>query len=219
MARSRDVLHLAWEIQETLQAASAGDYSKRLDVSISETLADNPLMTIVPAINLLLDDLRAKEKKRRRADEALQAAMGDLQAKLEIIEMQRETVLELSTPVLEVWNGVVALPLIGVIDAARSQQAIEGLLRAVSDKHSRVVIIDLTGVPVIDTAVASHLFKAIDAVGLLGAEVIVTGIGRQNALAVSKLGIQTERLRTMGTLKAGLECALKLTAELGDNAS
>ena len=107
----------------------------------------------------------------------------------QVIERQQEEMLELSTPVVTLWDGIVALPLIGTLDSARTQVVMESLLQAIVQTNSRFAIIDITGVPTVDTLVAQHLLKTITAARLMGAECILSGIRPQIAQTIVHLGI------------------------------
>lgn len=127
-----------------------------------------------------------------------------------LIAQQAGTILELSTPAVKLWDKILLLPLIGVVDTLRAAQVIEGLLQAISDTESEVAILDITGVPIIDTKVANHLIKTIAAAKMLGSEVIVTGISPDTAQTMVKLDIDLGAVRTCGTLRAGVAEAFKL---------
>lgn len=128
--------------------------------------------------------------------------------KEEIIALQQRSLEELSTPVIKIWNELVLLPLIGVVDTIRAQSILENLLQSIVKNEARVAILDVTGVPVIDTSVAKHLLDAIVAAKMLGAEVILTGIGPKAAQTMSKLAIDLSQVRTSGSLRAGITEAL-----------
>jgi rsbT co-antagonist protein RsbR len=127
----------------------------------------------------------------------------------QVIARQQEEMLELSTPVVTLWDGIVALPLIGTLDSARTQVVMESLLQAIVQTNSRFAIIDITGVPTVDTLVAQHLLKTITAARLMGAECILSGIRPQIAQTIVHLGINLEDVIT----KAKLSDAFKLALE------
>ncbi len=127
----------------------------------------------------------------------------------QVISRQQEEMLELSTPVVTLWDGIVALPLIGTLDSARTQVVMESLLQAIVQTNSRFAIIDITGVPTVDTLVAQHLLKTITAARLMGAECIISGIRPQIAQTIVHLGINLQDVIT----KAKLADAFKLALE------
>ena len=126
-----------------------------------------------------------------------------------LIKEQSKAIQELSTPVIQVWNGVVLLPLIGNVDARRAQQIIETLLNSIVSLQARVAILDLTGMPVVDTSTAQHLMKTVAAAKMLGAEVIITGIRPEIAQTLIKLDVVLTDVHTHGTLRSGIAAALK----------
>lgn len=121
----------------------------------------------------------------------------------------QEHILSLSTPVIRVWDHVLVLPLIGVLDSQRSRQAMEIVLEKVIQDKARLVILDITGVPLVDSLVANHLAQTMDAVKLIGAQGILTGISAHVAQTLVKLGVNTESLVTRGNLAEGLKYALR----------
>lgn len=121
----------------------------------------------------------------------------------------RQLIRRLSTPVIEVWDGVQVLPLIGVIDSSRAQQMTEQLLERIVERQARIVILDITGVPTVDTAVADHLLKAVRAAALVGARAILVGISPQVAQTLVRLGLSLQGVETFADLRSGLERALE----------
>ncbi|MFI5727121.1 STAS domain-containing protein [Streptomyces cyaneofuscatus] len=127
----------------------------------------------------------------------------------EIISSQAAQLMELSTPVVKLWDGVIAVPLVGTLDSARTQVVMEKLLQALVDTGSEQAIIDITGVPAVDTQVAQHLLKTIVAARLMGAECTVSGIRPQIAQTIVALGIEFGDIVTKATLADALQHALK----------
>ncbi len=129
----------------------------------------------------------------------------------QVIVRQQEDMLELSTPVVTLWDGIVALPLIGTLDSARTQVVMETLLQAIVATNSRVAIIDITGVATVDTLVAQHLLKTITAARLMGAECILSGIRPQIAQTIVHLGIDLQEITTKAKLSDAFRVALEKT--------
>lgn len=127
----------------------------------------------------------------------------------EVIRRQQEEMLELSTPVVKLWEGILALPLIGTLDSARTQVVMESLLESIVQTNSRVAIIDITGVPTVDTIVAQHLLKAVTAARLMGADCIISGVRPQIAQTIVHLGINLLDVTTKATLSDALALAIK----------
>jgi rsbT co-antagonist protein RsbR len=127
----------------------------------------------------------------------------------EVISRQQEEMLELSTPVVELWDGVLALPLIGTLDSARTQVVMESLLQRIVDTGAAIAIIDITGVPTVDTLVAQHLLKTVAAARLMGADCIVSGIRPQIAQTIVHLGVDLQDVVTKATLADAFAVALK----------
>jgi rsbT co-antagonist protein RsbR len=127
----------------------------------------------------------------------------------EMILRQQEELLELSTPVVKLWDGVLALPVIGTLDSARTQVVMESLLQAIVQTNSRVAIIDITGVPTVDTVVAQHLLKTVTAARLMGADCIISGVRPQIAQTIVHLGINLLDVTTKANLASALALAFK----------
>ncbi|MCU1348293.1 MAG: anti-sigma-factor antagonist [Acidobacteria bacterium] len=147
-------------------------------------------------VNLLLDKL------------GLNTIETYMKGREEIIARQQQELLELSTPVVRLWKGVLALPLIGTLDSARTQVVMESLLQAIVDTGSVIAIIDITGVPVVDTLVAQHLLKTVAAARLLGADCIISGIRPQIAQTIVHLGVDIGDVITKATLADAFSLAL-----------
>jgi rsbT co-antagonist protein RsbR len=129
----------------------------------------------------------------------------------EVIHRQQLELLELSTPVIKLWEGVLAVPMIGTLDSNRTQLVMEALLQRIVDTESGLAIIDITGVPTVDTLVAQHLLKTVTAIRLMGAECIISGIRPQIAQTIVHLGIDLQGITTKATLADALAIALKTT--------
>jgi rsbT co-antagonist protein RsbR len=129
----------------------------------------------------------------------------------EVIARQQQEMLELSTPVVQLWDGILALPLIGTLDSARTQIVMESLLEKIVDSGAGIAIIDITGVPTVDTLVAQHLLKTVAAARLMGAECIISGIRPQIAQTIVHLGVDLGTVVTKATLQDALAIALQRT--------
>jgi rsbT co-antagonist protein RsbR len=131
----------------------------------------------------------------------------------QLIVRQQEEMLELSTPVVKLWDGILALPVIGTLDSARTQVVMESLLRTVVETNSKIAIIDITGVPTVDTLVAQHLLKTITAARIMGAECIISGIRPQIAQTIVHLGINLNYIVTKSKMSDALALALQRTGK------
>ncbi len=129
----------------------------------------------------------------------------------DVIRRQQEEMLELSTPVVKLWDGILALPIIGTLDSARTQVVMETLLESIVKTNSRVAIIDITGVPTVDTVVAQHLLKTVTAARLMGADCIISGVRPQIAQTIVHLGINLLDVTTKSTLSDAFALALQRT--------
>ena len=122
---------------------------------------------------------------------------------------QRRTISELQTPVIQVWDHILALPVVGSLDTARTQETTETLLDRIIETSSEIVLLDITGVPVVDTAVAKHLLEMVTAARLLGCEVLIVGLSARTAMTLVHLGIDLAGVITRTTLAKGLELAFR----------
>lgn len=133
----------------------------------------------------------------------------ELRAKMDLIQQQQHVIRELSTPIIQVWDKVLALPLLGVVDSGRAAEVMESLLTQVSKTRARFAILDLTGVEALDTATVSHVIKLIQSLRLLGAEGLITGICPNVAQTMVGLGINLDGFVTLANLQSGLQYCMK----------
>ena len=156
-------------------------------------------------LNLVLD---AYEPAANRI--ANTVAVSFVQERERIIRQQQEAIRELSTPVLQVRERLLILPIIGVIDPQRARQVTEQLLRGIRANRAKVVVIDITGVPSVDSTVANHLVQTVDASRLMGATVILTGLSSEIAQTLVTIGMDLSKMKTVGDLQGGIEEAERL---------
>ncbi|MBI2149330.1 MAG: STAS domain-containing protein [Acidobacteria bacterium] len=158
-----------------------------------------------PLLNRVLD---AYEPAANRI--ASTVGVGFVEERERIIRQQQEAIRELSTPVLQVRERLLILPIIGVIDPQRARQLTEQLLRSIRTNRAKVVVIDITGVPSVDSTVANHLVQTVDASRLMGATVIVTGLSSEIAQTLVTLGVDLTKMKTVGDMQGGIEEAERL---------
>jgi rsbT co-antagonist protein RsbR len=140
-------------------------------------------------------------------------AKTELEAKLALIERQQAVIRDLETPIIQVWDRILTLPMVGTVDSRRAARVTDDLLNQVSRTQASFAILDLTGVEVVDTATAGHMLNIISAVRLLGAEGIITGIRPNIAQTIISLGVDLSRVRTFATLRDGLAFAIRRLLE------
>ena len=159
--------------------------------------------------NVIISALRNQDGTLRGFSKVTRDLTERKQAEEQIQQQSRE-IMELSTPVMQVWQGVVVAPLIGSLDSQRTQQFMERLLNRIVETNSPVALVDITGVPTIDTQTAQHLIETISAVRLLGAQVVLTGVRPAIAQTLVHLGINLSDIITRASLSAGLQVALDI---------
>ena len=137
-------------------------------------------------------------------------AVGFVQERERVIRQQQSALLELSTPVLQVRERLLILPIIGVLDTQRARQLTEQLLRGIRTHRAKVVVIDITGVPEVDEAVANNLVQTVDASRLMGAGVIITGLSSEIAQTLVTIGVDLSKMEAVGDLQGGIEEAERL---------
>ncbi len=188
-------------LEDILASAAA----MKLDVRVPVT-DDDELASMEEAINVLLEDFAALLAERRHAE-------LELQEKLQTIQRQQDAINELSTPVIKVWEGLLVLPIIGTLDSQRTLRMMESLLQQIVATGSRIAILDITGVPVVDTMVANHLIKTITAAGLMGAECILSGISPTIAQTIVHLGIDLTGIKTKSTMQEAMRYAIRANGQ------
>jgi PAS domain S-box-containing protein len=159
--------------------------------------------------NVIISALRNKDGTLRGFSKVTRDLTERKQAE-EQIRQQSNDIMEMSTPVMQVWQGVVVAPIIGSLDSSRTQQFMEQLLNRIVETNSPVALVDITGVPTIDTQTAQHLIETISAVRLLGAQVVLTGVRPAIAQTLVHLGIDLSNIMTRASLSAGLLVALDI---------
>jgi rsbT co-antagonist protein RsbR len=160
-------------------------------------------------LNLFTGELSAARTENEQHVKELLNSRQELEEKLRTIEAQQEAIRQLSNPILEIWDGVLVLPVIGTIDAQRATEMTETLLVAVVRSAADSVIIDATGAAAFDTATADHFQRMVKAAELLGAYCVLTGISPENAQSLTSLDVDFENIATLGTLKQGLDACIE----------
>ncbi len=172
-----------------------GDYSSRLQSPHPE---DHPISTLFEGINQMVHSLG-------EAQERSVAYQKELEEKLATIEVQRAAIRELSTPIIEIWDGVLCLPVVGVLDTTRSAEMTEALLAAIVEKGADCAIIDITGIQVMDTGTADHFLRMARAVRLLGANCVLTGINPAIAQTIIHMGVDLSGVVTHRSMRNALQ--------------
>ncbi|WP_240360894.1 STAS domain-containing protein [Pyxidicoccus caerfyrddinensis] len=162
-------------------------------------------------INLFARQLHASVRENAQSIQKLESARSELEEKLATIEQQRLAIRDLSTPIIELWDNILTLPIVGVMDTQRSVEMTERLLQRISQGKARCAIIDITGVEVVDTATANHFVKMVAAARLLGTHCVITGISPFIAQTLTQIGVELRGVKTLATLRDGIqECLLHL---------
>jgi len=190
-----EILESVTDALLVLSSVGFGDYTSRL--ALPSEASDSSLRALFEGINEMI---RSLEEEKLRSD----AYQGELEEKLATIEKQRIAIQELSTPIMEVWDGVLCLPVVGVMDTARSAEMTEALLNAVVEKKTRCCIIDITGIEVMDTGTADHFMRMARAVGMLGARCVLTGINPHIAQTIVHMGVDLSGIDTHRSLREAL---------------
>jgi rsbT co-antagonist protein RsbR len=172
-----------------------GDYTTRLELKDGD---NSPLASLYAGINDMIAALGLEQEKNQRYQQ-------ELEGKLATIERQRIAIQELSTPIMEVWDGVLCVPVVGLMDTARSSEMTSALLRAVVEKSAKCAIIDITGIDVMDTRTVDHFVRMAKAVRLLGSECVLTGMNPHIAQTVVHMGLDLSNVVTHRNLRDALQ--------------
>ncbi len=196
---SAAVLAAVNDIADQMTEAVQGTF----DFAVRTESSAPALQKLSLMLNFLLDSTRRNLEEVREKNQ-------QLAAQLDTIEQQRRAIQELSTPILQLWEGILVLPVIGFVDSARSQQMMERLLEEIVARQARQVIIDVTGVAVMDTQTADYFTKIFNSVRLLGAQCLLTGIRPAVAQTLVHIGVQLDQVTTRRNLQQGLQECLRL---------
>jgi anti-anti-sigma regulatory factor len=188
------------KILEVVLRIAAGDFSARAPVFGHGDELDG----LAAGINMLGEELGEKFSENESLTADLREALRDM-------ERQHQLIMELSTPTISVWDGILVVPLIGVLDQDRARDMRQALLDRVQGSGADVVIVDITGLAELDTAAAKHLIDTFAAVALLGSRCVLTGMSPANAQNIVALGVSFGNVATQSTLREGLRLAFRLT--------
>jgi rsbT co-antagonist protein RsbR len=205
-------------IEDLIQAlayAAIDDFDFCLALLREEATKEEDAFSWLEAgFNDFLTRLQGTKSALRDALVRAEESNHELESKLETIERQQAAIRELSTPMIEVWSGVLCLPVVGIVDSQRSAEMTEALLETIVTKQARIAIIDITGIDAMDTKTADHFIKMAKAVRLLGAECILSGINPAIAQTLTHIGVDLTGIRTMRNLRDALQAFLRDQAVL-----
>jgi rsbT co-antagonist protein RsbR len=200
-------------LTEAIALASMDEFDEAVDHLEGEH--EDELGLVEEALRMFLGELRDAKERGQRAIDGLAATKRELEQKLATIERQEAAIRELSAPILEVWEGVLSIPVIGSLSPSRALDMSERLLRSVVRSRARWVLVDLTGVAEVDEATADHLLRLVSAVRLLGCRCVLTGIQPHVATSMTSTRAELGALRAARSLREGLMVCLK-EASSGD---
>ena len=195
-------------VEDVLSSVAAGDTRARINSEIEDDFSG-----VEAAIDLLINDLTEELQEREKAQNEVEHKLRTIQKQQETIQKQQEDMLELSSPVTKVWQDILMLPVIGTLDSRRTQIMMENLLENIVSTGCTIAILDITGVPTVDTQVANHLIKTVTAARLLGAECIISGIRPAIAQTIVHLGIDLSSVNTKGTLQDAMRYAFRSSGQ------
>jgi rsbT co-antagonist protein RsbR len=195
------------DILRVLRSVEDGDLSARTEVRLSEA---EPMGALATTVNSVVQQLM-------RVREETQVYQRELEEQLDTIERQRAAIKELSTPMIEVWAGVMCVPIVGLIDSMRATEMTSALLRAVVEKKVQFAIIDITGIDVMDTRATDHFLRMARSVRLLGAECVLSGINPNVARSIVHMGVELSGIETYRTLRDALQHHVRRARNSSEN--
>jgi rsbT co-antagonist protein RsbR len=198
---------------EALSYATVDEYESCLELLRTHGEEDE-LAELETAFTIFVEELAAAKNALKDALAKHEAANRELAARLETIDMQQAAIRDLSTPIIEVWAGVLCLPVVGIVDSQRSAEMTEALLETIVAKQARSAIVDITGIDVMDTKTADHFIKMAKAVRLLGAECFISGINPGIAQTLTHIGVDLAGMRTVRNLRDALQIHLRESEQL-----
>lgn len=199
----RDLLEHFGEVLIALEEVKAGMYSAKLSTDQPPT---SPLGALYKGVNEMIEALEGEQRRTR-------AYQAELEEKLAMIEQQRSDIRKMSTPIIEIWDGVICLPIIGTMDAERSDEMAASLLPAVVEKKARCVLVDVTGIDIMDTNAIDTFIRMARSVRLLGSKCVLTGLNPRFARTIVDLGVELADIQTYRSLRAALADDLARRAE------
>lgn len=196
------------QLVDVLSLLSLGEYDPTL-ARIEVAEVQDQMSFLEQSLSIFVQELTEAHEENDAHVSQLEEHKHELEDKLELIERQRMAISDLSTPIIELWDEVVTLPIVGLVDTQRSIEITERLLQHISDSGCRCVIIDVTGIDVIDTLTTDHFLKMIQSAQLLGAYCVVTGINPNISQTIVSLGVDLGHVTTLRSLKEGLKHCLR----------
>jgi rsbT co-antagonist protein RsbR len=199
---------------EALSYASVDEFDSCLALLERSGEMKDEFSELETAFSIFVRELGEAKSELNRMLTQQESINRELEGKLETIEMQQAAIRELSTPIIEVWGGVLCLPVVGIVDSQRSAEMTETLLETIVAKQARMAIVDITGIDVMDTKTADHFIKMARAVRLLGAECIISGINPGIAQTLTHIGVDLTGIRTLRSLRDALQLYLRETEQV-----
>jgi len=189
-----EILDKIADVLMTLSEVSMGIY-RRLDTDLPPS---HPVGALFHGVNEMIEALQREKQSNANYQR-------ELEEKLQTIERQRSSIRELSTPIIEIWDRILCLPIVGVMDTTRSAEMTDALLKSVVDRAARCAIIDITGIDVMDTGTADHFVRMAKSVKLLGATCVLTGINPHIARTLVQMDVQLTGITTFRSLRTALQ--------------